>query len=325
MPRSRVQMRTSTTIKVPEDKIAEILFANQFILADPAKSYVGVKFALQHDQTHTTPHVGKHIFSTECPVTANFLRLLEWYPGKDKMELQAVYVVETGLSFRDAKIHEFEKTDENMLRILINLREEATSHVGLGIIINPKKDQTITCWLDMQQSFATVLPGTISALSFISGNGDIPGKRRQNGKSIYVIMDIIPKQDTQYATADMVVKHTNVKQAQFIEQLKKMHKDGKLPTDKFEEMMKDPQSAFMKMVAEESGQKAEAAESSETTSPLKEDNSSMDHPSQSVAHLDTTQEDIDIKKETTTTSAHGPTLVRDDIVVAASEDIVDGQ
>lgn len=251
MPRRQVRQMKVSTVKVPEDKILELFFANQFILSDPAKSYGAIKFVLQYGQEHNTPAPGKHNFSTELEGTKHFLRLLEWYSGKDKMELKDVHVVETGLRNHGIKAHHFDAAEESMLRIIINLRENEDQHVGLGITITPKKDQKILCWLDMTRSFATILPGTLSELTIMSGDGTIPGKRRENGRSVYIIMDIMPKKDTQYNVADEIQKSMHVKKEQFISQLQRMQKDGTLPTEKFEAMMKDPENAFMNMMKEE--------------------------------------------------------------------------
>jgi hypothetical protein len=166
------------------------------------------------------------------------------------------------------RTHHFDAVDESMLRILINLREREDQHVALGVTISPKRDQKILCWLDMTRPFATILPGTLTELTFMSGNGVIPTKRRDNGRSVYVIMDIVPLKDTQYNVADEIQRSMGVKKEQFISQLQRMHKNGSLSTEKFEEMMKDPETAFLKMMKDETT--AETTDDTENPAPQKQ-------------------------------------------------------
>jgi hypothetical protein len=154
---------------------------------------------------------------------------------------------------RSAKINEIPAVEEEMLRIVINLREDDVNHVGLGISIYPQPDQKITTWIDTSTSFATVISGCMSNLSFLAGNGDIPGKRVANGKSVFVIMDIIPLKDTQYNTADEIAKQSGIRPDKFLDQLKKMHNDGKISTERFQELIKDPENAMRNLMGEGSG------------------------------------------------------------------------
>lgn len=255
MPQQRMQSRRTTTTKIPMDKLEGLFFANQFQIEDPQKSYSGIKFALQYGQEHTTPAVGKHHFSAGLPVTQKFLGLLTWFKGKDKMELKNLFVVETGLGSRDAKLHTFDAVEEGLMRIVINLREEesivAPRYVGLGITIKDKKGKEHTTWMTSRSSHGSLLPGSATQLAILSGNGVIPTTRHDNNKSIYVIMDIVPLKDTQYIAADNIMTQSDTTKEQFIGILKNLHQQGKIPTDKLQEMMKDPQAALAKLMSEE--------------------------------------------------------------------------
>jgi hypothetical protein len=241
--------KSSLAFRQVEDRIRSVFFANQFVLRDPAGAFRGINFVLSNGQEHNTVALGNHNFSTELSGTKNFLRLLEWYSGKDNLVLSDVHVIQTGIKNHQIITHHFDTVEEPMMRILINLREEEGQHVALGININQKKDQKVLLWLDMDQSFGTILPASLSELTFITSNQNIPTKRRQNGRSLYIIMDIIPQRDTQYNVADEIQKSMRIKSEDLVAQLKQLHANGTIPADKLQEMMKDPENAFKNMMA----------------------------------------------------------------------------
>lgn len=249
MPRNQVRMcKAKPNVQaVPEPEIRRLIFANEFQLLDPVRSFEGVKFALKHGTEHTTTGIGKHEFSPDARIVEKFLQLIEFYPKKDKVQLKALTVFETGLAGRNLPIHKLTTIGDNHLRIIINLRPETTKHVGLGLTIGVTKKITLHPWLDMTQAFATVIQGGVSNVSIATGRSPIQGTRHDNGESIYVVMDMFMRGDAGFEMANNIVQHTGVKKDKIVEQLKKLHNDGKIPTDKFQELMQNPEEAMSMM------------------------------------------------------------------------------
>jgi len=71
MPRqTQVRTHRSTAQRIDSTKLQEVFFSNEFPLSDPARAYMGIKAAIQFDNTCTRVGIGRHEFPTEIHVPA---------------------------------------------------------------------------------------------------------------------------------------------------------------------------------------------------------------------------------------------------------------
>lgn len=185
MPRRIIKTSKAVNQKATIPKVANCLFASEFVLMQNENAYRAMKFMCASKGDHSKTGPGQYEIPVESGLAVHFEKLLKFCPERNHMAINRIRVQETGLTEIGETVFHYDKLKGNMARVIINIREREGSNVSLTIHLTKKASVT----LPITRSFATIVPEAVSEISIDSGS-NLRGTHTRNAPSVFVIIDM---------------------------------------------------------------------------------------------------------------------------------------